>query len=162
VVERLDRLARTLMVQELLLRECRDRNIKVYAADQGLVDQASDGGDPTRKLIRQVLGAVAEWEKSALVKKLYAAKQRTGRWGGAKPYGTLNDTEKRIKAAIIGWQPLYGYNRIAEMLNMVGDTNRHGRPWTRDSVRDVIKGRNRNERKLHTAPDSHQQPDTGS
>lgn len=148
VVERLDRLARTLMVQEFLLRECRDRGIKVYAADQGLVDLASDGGDPTRTLIRQVLGAVAEWEKSSLVKKLYAAKQRTGRWGGAKPYGTLNPNEARIKRAILEWHGLgYGYGQIRDMLTAAGDVNRRGTNWTLTSVRDVIKERNRNARK---------------
>ena len=48
--------------------------------------------DPTRTLIRQVLGAVAQFEKTALVSKLKAARQRvkreTGRCDGRKPYGT--------------------------------------------------------------------------
>lgn len=148
VVERMDRLARDLMVQEFLLRECRQRHIAVYAADQGLVDLASDDIDPTRKLIRQVLGAVAEWEKSALVKKLYAARQRTGRWGGAKPYGTLNQNEARIKAAILTWHNNgNSYGEIAKMMNMTGEVNRRGGLWTRSAVRDVIKQRNQNARK---------------
>src|SRR5688572_16574924 len=60
VVERMDRLARDLMVQEVLLKQCRENKIKVFAADRGeLVDLASDDGDPTRTLIRQVMGALA-------------------------------------------------------------------------------------------------------
>lgn len=143
VVERLDRVARDLMVQELFLRECRDRAIRVFAVDQGLVDLASDDIDPTRKLIRQILGAVAEWEKSALVKKLYAARQRTGRWGGAKAYGTLNENESRLKREIMELHQVgKGYGEIAKLMNMAGETNRRGSPWTRTSVRDVIKERN--------------------
>jgi DNA invertase Pin-like site-specific DNA recombinase len=144
VVEKLDRLARELMVQELLLRECRTRGIAVYAADQGLINLAADDIDPTRKLIRQVLGAVAEWEKSALVKKLYAARQRTGRWGGTKIYGTLDQNEKRIKAAMLtAHNAGHGYNSIVKILNMAGDRNRHGGAWTKDAIRDVLTGRKR-------------------
>jgi len=148
VVERMDRLARDLMVQELLLRECRSRGIKVYSVDQGLMDVASNDGDPSRKLIRQILGAVAEWEKSTLVKKLYAARQRTGRWGGAQAYGKLNPTEARVKAAILEWHRIgKGYGEITKLLNMSGETNRLGRPWTRTGVRDVITGRKQHARK---------------
>jgi len=48
--------------------------------------------DPTRVLIRQVLGAVAQFEKSVIVAKLRAARVRkrreTGRCEGRKPFGT--------------------------------------------------------------------------
>src|SRR5579862_2834601 len=90
VVERMDRLARDLMVQELLLRECRERGIEVYSADQPFLDQASNCGDPSRKLFRQIMGALAEWEKSALVLKLRKARDRkradTGRCEGVLPF----------------------------------------------------------------------------
>lgn len=100
VVERLDRLARDLMIQELLLRECRTRGIKVFAVDQGrLDDMADDGGDPTRVLIRQVMGAIAQWEKSQIVKKLGGARARikakTGRCEGRKPFGEGKNPEER-------------------------------------------------------------------
>jgi len=53
------------MTQEFLLAECRKRGLKVYSADQGqLIDMAENGGDPTRVLIRQILGALAQWEKN--------------------------------------------------------------------------------------------------
>ncbi|MGD0948695.1 MAG: hypothetical protein ABSA52_14875 [Candidatus Binatia bacterium] len=48
--------------------------------------------DATRVLIRQVLGAVAQFEKSVIVAKLKAARIRkrreTGRCEGRKPFGT--------------------------------------------------------------------------
>ena len=53
VVENPTRLARDLMVQEVLLNDCRRNGITVYAAD-GVV-LTDDDEDPTRTLIRQVL-----------------------------------------------------------------------------------------------------------
>src|SRR6266404_1838086 len=66
LVENATRLARDLMVSEVILRELRDAGVSVIAADSG-TDLTVDDDDPTRKLIRQVLGAVAEFEKCVLV-----------------------------------------------------------------------------------------------
>lgn len=91
LVERADRLARDLMVGEVLLAEFRKLGVTVIAADSG-TDLTAGGDDPTRVLIRQVLGAVAQFEKSVIVAKLRAARIRmrkaTGRCEGRKPYGT--------------------------------------------------------------------------
>ena len=65
LVERADRLARDLMVSEVILGQFRDLNVKLVAADSGTELTAGDG-DPTRVLIRQVLAAVAEFEKTVL------------------------------------------------------------------------------------------------
>lgn len=55
-------------------------------------DLTAGDDDPTRVLIRQVLGAVAQSEKSVIVAKLRAARLRqrrmNGRCEGRKPYGT--------------------------------------------------------------------------
>lgn len=143
VVERMDRLARDLIVSELVLKECASRKIPVYAADQGtLVDQASMDGDPTRKLIRQILGALAEWEKTALVMKLRAARDRkrreTGRCEGVKPYGATC-AEQEIKDKFFEWRSLgASYSTVAENANNAGFCTRQGQPWKKASVYQVI------------------------
>ena len=47
--------------------------------------------DPTRTLLRQIVGAVAQYDKASIVSKLRVARQRQreehGRCEGAKPYG---------------------------------------------------------------------------
>ena len=90
LVERSDRLARDLMVGEVILAEFRKFNVQVIAADSG-IDLTVADDDPTRVLIRQVLGAVAQFEKSAIVQKLRAARERIRRQGdkceGRKPRG---------------------------------------------------------------------------
>lgn len=143
VVERMDRLARDLMVQEFLLAECRKRGIKVYSADQGvLIDMASDGGDPTRKLIRQILGALAEWEKSQLVLKLRSARQRkkakTGRCEGRPFYGETANERRILQTAVNIFNTVLNYDTTAKMLNDGGFKTRYGKPWTRQNTRAII------------------------
>jgi DNA invertase Pin-like site-specific DNA recombinase len=92
VVYRLDRLARDLVIQEQLLGDVRRMGAAVFttsAAEAGyLVD---DPDDPSRKLIRQVLGAVAEYERAMTALRMRAGKlrkrERGGYIGGAPPYG---------------------------------------------------------------------------
>lgn len=144
VVERMDRLARDLMVSEFLLAECRKRGLKVFSVDQGtLIDMADDKCDPTRVLIRQIMGALAQWEKSVIVAKLRKARERkkieTGRCEGNKPYGTLRN-ERTILTVLLdfardGWSA----RQIAEYLNSAGFSNRAGRPWTRSYVTNLVK-----------------------
>lgn len=153
VVERMDRLARDLMVQEFLLKECRERGIAVYAADQGaLVDMASDGGDPTRKLIRQVLGALAEWEKSALVLKLRKARQRIraekGFCEGARPYGETAEEQRIIELIRTLQAQGMGKKSVAKFLNTGGFTTRKGKPWDKWSVMTALLGPQRRRQKL--------------
>lgn len=144
IVERMDRLARDLMVQELLLAECKKRGIKVYAADQGaLVDMANDGGDPTRTLIRQILGAVAQWEKSVIVLKLKAAKDKmrreTGRCEGPKPYGSEPCEAMILRYAISLKEKGHPYSHIAGSLNLSGYKTRTGKPWNKARVAHIFQ-----------------------
>ena len=71
VFARLDRLARDLITQELLLREFRRKGVTLVtcaAAEQEYLRE--DPSDPSRRLIRQVLGAVAEYEREMVKLRL--------------------------------------------------------------------------------------------
>src|SRR5690606_17993028 len=61
VIERADRLGRDLIVSEMAIRAFAEAGVAVVAADSGQDLTAADA-DPSRKLIRQVLNAVAEYE----------------------------------------------------------------------------------------------------
>ena len=144
VVERMDRLARDLMVSEFLLRECRSRNIKVFAADQeALIDLASNDVDPTRVLIRQVLGALSQWEKSMLVAKLRSARERVkaakGKCEGKKPYGYYPAERKTLELLKSGMFHGWSVRKIASFLNESGLRTRKGTPWTGSSVAPFLK-----------------------
>jgi DNA invertase Pin-like site-specific DNA recombinase len=94
IVYRLDRLARDLVLQEQLLAELRRAGGELHstspAEDLHLVD---DDADPTRRLVRQVLGAVAEHERAVIRLRMAAGAARKraagGYIGGRPPYGRL-------------------------------------------------------------------------
>jgi DNA invertase Pin-like site-specific DNA recombinase len=94
-------------------------------------DLCSD--DPTRKLLRQIMGAIAEYDKSMVVLKLRGARQRKrakdGRCEGAKPYGTLPgeaETLERIREMRAEGK---AFQSIAEALNAAGVAPRRGSKW---------------------------------
>ena len=73
VVETANRFARDLMVQEVGFAMLKARGIDLVAADS---PTAFLDDTPTARLIRQVLGAVSEFEKAMLVAKLRGARDR--------------------------------------------------------------------------------------
>jgi DNA invertase Pin-like site-specific DNA recombinase len=87
IIEKLDRLARDLMVQEATIGDLQKHGFTLISvAEPDLM-----ATDPTRILMRQLMGAVAQYDKSQIVLKLRGARQRmkaaTGRCEGRKPYG---------------------------------------------------------------------------
>lgn len=147
IVERADRLARDLMMGELILDQFRKAGARVIAADGGGDLTAADG-DPTRVLIRQVLGAVSQFEKSVIVAKLRAARERKrrqhGRCEGVKPYGTLpgeNVVLERILTLRRGnrGRRRLSFQSISEQLNAEGMPTRNGGPWRAATIHKIVK-----------------------
>lgn len=138
VVERADRLARDLIESELILRECAAHYISVWCADSG--ENLSDvDADPTRKLIRQIMGALAEWDKSVLVKKMRAARERIRAEGrrceGRKPYDD-HDTIGLITDLRAEGRSL---SQIADWLNeKCSDKSPTGKPWIKSTVKRIL------------------------
>jgi DNA invertase Pin-like site-specific DNA recombinase len=152
VVENMDRLARDLMVQEIILESCRKKGIAVFSADNGPVDMAmADGVDPMRKLVRQIMGAIAEYNKSQLVARMKSARdkkrQETGRCGGVLPYGQLPG-EADILEYMLQTMRVAGmtHAHLAGSLNLSGYRTREGKEWNKKRVWHVLKGTKLNER----------------
>src|SRR5687768_8259983 len=78
IVERADRLARDLMIGEIILDQFRRAGVRVLTADG--VDLTNDD-NPTATMIRQILGSVAQFDKAMVVLKLRAARERLRRKG---------------------------------------------------------------------------------
>ena len=87
LIEKLDRLARDLMIQESIIVDMKRNKFEIVSITEP--DMCSD--DPSRKLIRRILGAFAEYERDMIVLKLRVARQRVrakvGRCEGRKPFG---------------------------------------------------------------------------
>ncbi len=83
VVPRLDRLARDLIVQETILAEVRRVGGETFSTSPAEASFLSDDpDDPSRKLIRQVLGAVSEYERSMVTLRLRNGRRRKAQMGG--------------------------------------------------------------------------------
>jgi len=100
IVETANRFARDLMVQEVGFAMLRDLGITLIAADSP-ASFLDDG--PTSKLIRQILGAVSEFDKAMTVAKLKGARDRVrrqrGKCEGRKSYAEREGGQELIALA---------------------------------------------------------------
>jgi len=146
LVENATRLARDLMVGEVILQQLTSAGCKVIATDSG-TDLSADSDDPTRRLIRQVLGAVAEFDRRVTVMKLRAARERRRARGerceGRKPFGTMPDeAETLARIRELRRKPPHGRRRslqqVCDALNVEGRPSRTGKPWTKGVVNRIL------------------------
>lgn len=117
VVENATRIARDIMIQELFLRDCLRKKIQVFSAEGG-EELTNPSNDPTRTLIRQILGALSQWEKATITKRLQAGRRRVARETG-KPCGcppNFNSDERQLitlefikehrEVQLLGWEDI--------------------------------------------------------
>lgn len=141
IIEKLDRLARDLMVQEATIADLQKSGFTLIS----VLEPDLMASDPTRILMRQMMGAVAQYDKSQIVLKLRGARMRKraaeGRCEGRKPFGR-NDVEK---AAIERMRSLrtegLGFDRIAECLNAAGVRTRTGKRWHGVVINRILTGK---------------------
>jgi DNA invertase Pin-like site-specific DNA recombinase len=139
LVERMDRLARDLLVQESVIGDFQRKGLTLISVSEP--DLLSD--DPSRVLMRQMLGAFFQYEKTLLVAKLRGARQRvrekSGRCEGRKRYGSKigesSNIERMKEMRLRGM----AVDKIAELLNAEGVKPRAGLRWYATSVYRVLK-----------------------
>lgn len=139
IIERLDRLARELFIQEYILRDLKQRGVALVSVGEQDLDS-----DPARVLFRQLMGAIAQYDRTMTVLKLRAARKRqkaaTGRCEGRKPYGSRpgeQATMDRIRELRAAGRP---YDAIAATLNSDGvSTRTAGRRWFGSTVAKIMR-----------------------
>jgi DNA invertase Pin-like site-specific DNA recombinase len=91
LVEDASRFARDLVTQELGIIALIRRGVRVVTATG---DDLTDSSDPSRKMMRQIAGSFAEYEKARLVAKLRGARERkraaAGKCEGRKSWAEIN------------------------------------------------------------------------
>lgn len=144
IVETANRFARDLMVQEVGFRQLDDLGITLIAADSpdSFVDDT-----PTATLIRQVLGAVAQFDKTMTVAKLKAARERksargergVGRHAPHEKYPEATAMAKRLRR-----KPKLGtpktFRAISAELAEAGYVNRKGNPHSASIIKTMVEG----------------------
>lgn len=102
VVFKLDRLARDLIIQETLIAEVRKAGGEIFTTAAGEAGYlADDPDDPSRKLIRQVLGAVNEYERAMIVLRMKAGRRIKASRGGYAGFGSPAFGQRSIDKELV-------------------------------------------------------------
>ena len=144
IVETANRFARDLMVQEVGFEMLRDLGIALIAADSP-TSFLDDG--PTSKLVRQILGAVSEFDKAMIVAKLKGARDRIrrerGKCEGRKSYAQRDGGQMLIAAARElhrnpnGRSP--SLRTVAAGLAERGYVTQSGRPYSASAIASMLR-----------------------
>src|SRR4026209_1653714 len=146
IVESPDRFARDLAVQLAghdMLKGLGIDLIPASAPDFFLEDT------PTAVLVRQVLGAIAQFEKASLVAKLKAARDRkrarNGKCEGGKSHAEMNPELVALAKRLRRRNPKTGERKslrsIAAQLAQLGYVNVNGHPSAAESIQAMIRRR---------------------
>ena len=142
IVETPNRFARDLMVQEVGFAMLKMRGIDLIAADSptSFLDDT-----PTARLIRQVLGAISEFEKAMLVAKLKGARDRKRRTGvkveGRKSIGEERPETVELARRLARARPKGGKRSLREIstaLAEAGHTTRMGKPYAPTAIKLML------------------------
>jgi DNA invertase Pin-like site-specific DNA recombinase len=142
IVETASRFARDLMVQEVGHAKLRERGVDLIAVDSpgSFIDDT-----PTAKLVRQVLGAISEFDKPMTVAKLRGARERkrreTGKCEGRKSHAERNPELVALAKRLHRQKPKGGrrsLRAISAELAAQGFLNENGRPFAAASVKSML------------------------
>jgi len=138
LIEKLDRLARDLMIQEAALADLKKHGFTLLST----MEPDLCSSDPTRVLVRHFMGAVAQYEKSQLVIKLRGSRARMkakeGRCEGRKPYGHYEGEQVVVDRMLALHKASLPYAKVATQLNVEGLKPRTGQQWYPGGVRRII------------------------
>ena len=145
IVEGPDRFARDLMGQLAGHDMLKAKGITLIAASAPthFIEET-----PTAVLVRQVLGAIAQFDKTSLVAKLAGARRRKRIATGQKVEGRKSHAEERpevvaLAKALRRRKPKGGrlsLRAISAELAAQGHFNEHGKPFNPNSIASMLEG----------------------
>jgi len=154
IIMRLDRLARDLLIQEGLLKDFKKLGAAIISVDEP--DLLSN--DPSRKFLRQVIGAMNEYEKAMILLRLHRGRlskaKEGGFTGGQRPLGYaktigFNGREKpdliknpqeaeTVQLIFKLKRKRMSLRQIAGELNRKGVPTKRGGNWYAGTVRYIL------------------------
>ena len=147
IVYRFDRLARDLILQETVIERLREHGTPVHSATE---DLDGDTEDPTKVLIRQVVGAIAQYERAIIKRRMVSGKRAKmaagGFAGGRPPYGSRieagelveDEAEQEVVKLVHELQKSgRSLREIGEELDARGYTPRAGKAWHPNTIRRI-------------------------
>jgi DNA invertase Pin-like site-specific DNA recombinase len=140
IVETANRFARDLIVQETGYRRLHDDGITLIAADKpdSFVDDT-----PTAVLVRQILGAVAQFDKTMTVAKLRGARERKrrktgGKVEGRKSYAEANAAMVERAKELSEVRPRLSLRKISSKLFEENYSTKLGKPFSASAVSSML------------------------
>lgn len=137
IVENALRFARDLMVQEVGFAMLRDLGVTLIAADSPLAF-LDDG--PTSTMVRQILGAVAQFDKAMTVAKLKGARDRArrdrGKCEGRKSYAESNPEMVKLAKELAGRK--LSLRKISAALAGQSYVTANGLPFSASAVATMV------------------------
>ena len=145
IVETANRFARDHIVQETGFYMLRQLGYDLIAADS---PNSFPENTLTAKLVRQVLGAVSEFEKTSLVAKLKGARDRKrardGKCEGRKSHAEIRPEAvalaKRLRRASPKTGARLSLRRISHKLAAAGYYNQRGQSFHPNSIKMMVEG----------------------
>jgi len=138
IVESASRFARDLIVQETGVAMLAREGIAIIAAD----DESAFAGDtPTAIMVRQILGAVAQFEKAGIVSKLKGARERRSASLGVECRGrgrVYAAGKPELLSLAKSLAPHCSLRVIAERLALQGHRTATGRAFSPQQVKRLI------------------------
>lgn len=154
-IEQNDRLARDLVIQEMIVVRFINIGVSVISVQTGL-DLCEE--NPNNVYLRQLMGATAEYGKNILVarlkagreakkRKLIAAGER-GKVGGKKAYWQKcpRVVEEIVwlrsyagRRSMVGINGVMGYGSIAKIINDIGYKTMDGDEFNKNTIRGILK-----------------------
>ncbi len=137
-----DRLARDMIVAEVIIREFQKIGVKVISAS-GCVDLTEGNeANPTAKLIRQILAAIAEFDRCVIVLKLRGARQRirehNGKCEGRMAFGQKDGEKPTLDRLIQLRSEGKNPEQIAQILNLDSVPTRYGKQWKAPTIAKIL------------------------
>lgn len=142
IIEKLDRIARDLLVQETIMCDLKKKGIELIST----MEPDLCGDEPSRKLVRQIFGAIAEYDRALITLKLNGARKRIrdagGKAEGVYPYG--RDPKRPEESSVLAEMTSLRakgmtYEQITEQLNLSGSVGRSGCAWKTPTVAKILR-----------------------
>ena len=146
---KLDRLARNLRLLLEIEAKLREKNVPLISITENIDTSTAFG-----RMIFQILGVVAEWEREAIIERTKSgryARYKEGKWGPGKTYygNRYNPETKELEIRedeanlVRRIYHMYVYDRsgveqTARLLNLDGKRTRQGNMWEGSSIHRIL------------------------
>ena len=144
LVEGADRLARSVIAQELAIVALQDRGISIFTSSG---QNLTESDDPAKVAMRQMASVFAQFEKSRLVAKLAAARKRKrdagikceGRPSLSQTNPALLSRSKELRRKNRSSGKRRSYYAIAKILAGEGYINSKGNPYDKNQIKSICE-----------------------